>query len=489
MKKYLLVSLAMLCAAAFVWADEAKEAEGLKMDVKGSATLEWGIDRGSGKEARSAHGFNNKAEVEVTVPIIKKGDKTSKGDAPVYAEVSIKTIELNLKGEAKDDGPGDPSNKKEINGDVKDINAKLHFYGAYLTVYDMPSFKPNYASIWEPINKGDKYKDQFKYAPGFQGFGTKLGYAKKELMDLDVGVKFGSSTNMDNKDIADSKENWWHVNYGIGFDLAMKPAKDLFEFELGVNATLDEAKYYKGTESHTAPTEKAFAFGTKITSKPVSGLELTYAFDGGHASTVGTDKKFAWDTSFNAKYKWIGGGVYVASAGTPFEGKNADGKATADLGVYAKFETKGDKPEDADFLVKGLDAGAYLGVYKLLTNIEKNYGKNYTYPMLMKLYASYKMPIAEGMWIKPYGEFWGETNHTKVGAGVEAVKKPYLGVMYKLGLAFQPVEKVEIDAFWQHGKKADNNLAGGMGAPDYVLTPAQHKNHNGMLKLAVKLSY
>lgn len=490
MKKYLLVSLAMLFAAAFVWADEAKEAEGLKMDVSGDATLEWGIDRGSGKDAKAIHGFNNKAKIEVKIPLVKKGDKVSKGDAPVYAEVKVGEIEATVKAEAKDDGPGKSAEGSfGFDGTVKKVSAKLHFYGAYLSVYDKPSFKTNYAKMWEPVNKHGDHKDNFKYEPGFDGFGTKLGYAKKDLMDLDVGVKFGSITNMDGKD--PDNNNRPHVNYGAGFDFSMKPVKDLFEFALGVNATFDEAQYYFGTDkAHKNGKEKAIGFGAEVVSKPVKDLELKLGFDGGTATTdkAGKSVSFAWDMMFNAKYKWVSGGVYVASIGTPFEGATKDNKPTADLGLYAKFETKGEKPEDANFLLKGLDAGAYLGVYHLLSSSND---KDVLYPMLMKVYASYQQPLADGMWIKPYGEVWGESNHKLHKDGtLPADWKYYFGVMYKLGVAFQPVEKVEIDAFWQHGKQNDikNNNVGGMNL-DHVLTPAQKNNHNGMFKLAVKVKF
>lgn len=530
MKKYLLVSLAMLFTAAFVWADEAKEAENLKMDVEGNATLEWGLDLGQGKDARKKHGFNNKADIKVTVPIIKKGNKTSKGDAPVYAEVEIGELEMNVEGKAKDDGPGDASNDVKIAGNVKKINAKLNFYGAYLTIYDKPSFKTNYASIWEPIKKNDDYKDNFKYEPGFNGFGTKLGYKNEKFLDLDVGVKFGSIMNMDGKKAGDDDAYEWKeqeiddngaikkikvkvkkdkkesvptvdANYMLGLDFSMKPVKDLFEFKVSANATLDDAKYYEVTKAHGDKEVKAIGMGAEITSKPVKGLEFKFGFDGGTGALTrlekddkGNNKKvgFAWDTMFTAKYKWVSGGIYVASVGTPFAGaiynedKKVYDKDTTDIGLFAKFETKGDKPEDANFLVKGLEAGAYLGVYNLLSSSSKKDKENgQVYPMLMKLSASYQMDIASGMWIKPYGELWGETNHTDYFDGTEgdAKKKRYFGVMYKLGVAFQPVEKVEINAFWQHGKAEENNRAGS------VLTPVQHKADNGRVKLAVKVKF
>lgn len=507
MKKYLSVSLALLFAAAFVWADEAKEAENLKMDVDAKATLEWGFDRGSGNE-KAKHGFNNKAEVKVKVPIIKKGKKTSKGDSDVSAEFEIGELELNLLNEAKDDGPGDPSNKRDFDGNIKKINAKFNFYGAYLTVYDKPSFKTNYASIWEPINKNDDYKESYKYEPGFDGFGTKLGYKNKELFGLDVGVKFGSITNMKGELTSTSKsikkeagkldkeetkaDKSSHHNYGIGFDAAMEPVKDLLALKLGVNAMLDKAMYYKvGAGAHTDGEAMGIGFGAEITSKPVKDLELKFGFDGGTAAKNKKGEKvaFAWDTSFTAKYKWVAGGIYVASTGTPFEGAiwKSNGSSytpTADIGVFAKFETKGEKPEDANYLVKGLEAGAYLGVYNLLSTAPKAVrDKGQVYPMLMKLWAGYKQDVGPGMWIKPYAEVWGETNNKTYKDGTTD-QKLYFGIMYKAGLAFQPAEKVELDAFWQQGKKDDK-----MYLPGQVITAAQHKGHKGMFKFAVTVKY
>ena len=96
MKKYLLVSLTILFAAAFVWAADATVAEP-KVDVDANATLSWGVDLGKGDKIDAKHGFENKASWAVKFPLIKKGNAVStKSDVPVYGEVILKDIELDI---------------------------------------------------------------------------------------------------------------------------------------------------------------------------------------------------------------------------------------------------------------------------------------------------------------------------------------------------------------------------------------------------------
>ncbi|MEL3901387.1 MAG: MSP porin [Treponema phagedenis] len=606
MKKYLLVSLTVLFAAAFLWADDAVvQLPEPKVDIEGKGTVEWGIDFGVGKggtakDRKVQHGFKNSASWKVKFPLIKKGDiKSSKADVPVYGEVILKDVELNIQSKH------DKDDKKFVfDGKVDKLEAKFVFYGAYLTVHGAPSFKTNFADLWKPIENEDFDADShgFKFEPGFKGAGFKLGYANKSLMDLDLGLKFGSNGAWDaeDKDERDFIENkyvgdadvkvpegqiWFrygsnaaylekitvpkfsyyaafkantkdaeHSKYGIGFDFAMKPLGDMLGFKFGVNSTFGAAKTHTdksgkeiigygedATGAHDAESV-AFSFGAEVTSKPIDGLSLKLGFDGGskfalasrdypaghplnRVTFANTNKKpgFAWDLLFSTTYKWVGGGVYVASAGTPYHGKNFSGgddpskwsDNTADMGVYLKFETKGSKKDDGkledSYLVEGLDAGVYLALYRLLTrplddtatirNIllyappgpQKPFGlignmKGYTQlPMLLKVWASYKANLTDSMWIKPFVNVWAETNHVKRNDG-KAPEKPYVGVAYDLGVTYSPVEKVEITAKWAHGKIDNNKYAGGTKGM-VIKENANYNNHNGTFTLGVTVKY
>lgn len=501
MKKYLLVTLTILFAATFVWAADATTAESA-IDIEAKATVSWGIDLG--KDPKSPkHGFNNEASWKVKFPIYKKADRTStKGNVPVYGEVSLKDVELNIVSKNKDEG------KFSVDGKVDGLKAKLVFYGAYLTVHDKPDFSANYAQIWEPREKDDDYdEDKFKFDASFDGYGTKLGYANKDIMDLDVGLKFGSDGNWKSKDTKEidygqsvtvrnvdgetevtDGEIWVnkatgkqyigkaagsspkppegtyyvykakdlpadHSHYGIGFDLSIAPLDKMLGIALTVNSVL--TTNYNHVDSDFKPNVN---FGVEITSEPIDGLALKAAFDG----MYGFDKSFDWDTLFTAQYKWVGAGVYVGSEGT-FIGKGTPN--IVDMAVFAQFETKGEK-EDATNLVEGLDAGVYVGMYRLIRGTKDN-----EFPLFTKVWGAYKININDSMWIKPFADLWLET----VGKDVE--------LAYDLGVVFSPVEKVEVQAKWNQGTTDKNKYE------TVIDKSALNGDHYGTFVLSLTVKY
>lgn len=526
MKKYLLVSLTVLLAA-FLWAaDAVVQLPEPAVGIEGFGQVEWGVDLGSGEKAQVQHGFKNKAEWKVKFPLIKKGDfKSSKSDVPVYGEVILKAVELNIQ------STHDKEDKKFIfDGKVDKLQAKFVFYGAYLTVFDKPSFKTNYADFGKPFKNDDfdEKKDKgFKFEPGFDGAGFKLGYANKDFLDLDVGIKFGSNGAWDAKGVeAEEKfkeyklitselytkattpppgdpaakaactvpqgQKWISTangtsvtagnmvssageykvmeligskaamqgKYGIGFDFAIKPLDKLLGLKFSINSTFDAAKAYANGVGAHAANQVALSVGTEISSEPIDALKFTLGFDGGYAFAANAKNAFAWDMMFKTEYKWISGGLYVASAGTPFGNKQTvltGQNKTADMAVYLKFETKGSKKDDGkledSYLVEGLDAGVYLGMFNLLSKKAPN--SKTQLPVLMKLWASYKATLSDSMWIKPFANIWAETNHSD-NKTTKVAKLPYVGVAYDLGVTYSPVEKVEITAKWAHGKLTNN---------------------------------
>lgn len=505
MKKYLLVTLTILFAATFVWAADATTAESA-IDIEADATLSWGVDFGSSSDSTPRHGFNNEASWTVKFPIYKKADRTStKSNVPVYGEVSLTEVKLNIVSEDGD------KKKFIVDGKVKGLKAKLVFYGAYLTVHDKPDFSANYAQIWEPLEKDDDYDEKpFTFKGKFDGYGTKLGYANKDLMDLDVGLKFGSNGNwetepdkpeidytvapsdvhnlapvppappakvptdkiwvskVDGKKYYEDEEpapgEYWeygvkpvdpakHGIYGIGFDFSMKPLDKMLAVALTVNSVLHK-NYDKNPNVN---------FGAKVTSEPIDGLAFKAAFDGMYVF----DKSFDWDTLFTAQYKWVGAGVYVGSEGT-FIGKDTvtpTNPGMVDMAVFAQFETKGEK-EDATNLVEGLDAGVYVGMYRLIRGANDN-----KFPLFTKVWGAYKININDSMWIKPFADLWLET----VGKDVK--------LAYDLGVTFSPVEKVEVQAKWNQGTTDKNKYE------TVIDKSALNGDHYGTFVLSLTVKY
>lgn len=575
MKKYLFICLALM-SAALIWAEEAALEEP-RLDIDGNATVSWGIDLGKGTgnadDRYQTHGFKNEMSWKVKFPILKKETKTSarKEDAKVYGELTLKDIQLAVesKHDAKDFKP---------TGKVDSLEAKFVFFGAYLQVYNAPSFKTNYADLWKPVlNDGFNAhwtKDGKKFNPGFDAFGTKIGYKNANLMDLDIGLKVGSNNHWaptekkwDGKNnygkfksvmyfmqnppaktqkVVPQDEIWIrqsdgfkfypgqapttasyavheagqqdylgaanHSKYGLGFDFSMKPLKEKLEFAVTFNTLFDSANdYKKGIDTYTYRGNQVHMnTGAELKSEPVKDLKLKFGFDGGWAyASYGYDPAiskphyvngslFAWDMLFETSYKWVSGALYAASEGTPFEGYNSKTNLlTADLGARVEFKTEG-KKDKANYLLEGLDAGVYLGMYQFIRTANKPEASKFTLPLIMKVWASYEIKIGDSMSIKPFATFWGETNHVwhteyrnsnSENKNWEGwVVEPYFGIAYNVGVTYMPVEKVEITARWDHGKMGKNKYPG--RATGYLIdATANHNNHNGTFVLSCKVKY
>ena len=529
MKKYLLVSLTILFAATFVWAEGATTVEP-SVDIAADATLSWGIDLGPGG---LKHGFKNEASWSVKFPLLKKADKTStKNDVPVYGEVSLTDVELNILSQKKSGG------NFVLDGKVDGLAAKLVIYGAYVSVFNKPDFEANYAKIWVPADKNKKYRpEDYEFYPGFSGYGTKIGYANENLMDLDIGLKFGSNSNYDpdgsskiysekyfdgNTELGDDEyirvtekrkvvlsvsdaeydkatpeekdtsstpgnrrifkemeisvwkngtdirfpkagkypfktekggDNESIFKYAIGFDLSIKPLDKMLALAFTVNTTF--GKSYPDANLN---------FGAEVTSEPVDGLNLEAAIDGKYDFNT---TKFDWDTVFTAQYKWVGAGVYAASAGTEV------GAGRTDIAVFAQFVTK-DSKKDATNLVEGLDAGAYVGMYRLLATTKSRF------PVFAKVWGSYKVSINDSMWIKPFAHVWFDTNPFPEAKKTSA--QPY-AIAYDIGVTYSPVEKVEVEAKWSHGEIRKNKYA------SVITKSVTGGEHYGQFVLSLTVSY
>lgn len=416
MKKALAILLAFALVGAFAFADVADIA------VEGNATLTWGYNLES-----KAHGFNNEAEWKITIPLMSKQTFGTKGEGDNYAEINIKDAQYMIEG-SHDDHPGFGGGDREIDG----IEATLHFGPVYMTVHDKPGFKVNNAKLWDPI-KADDYDDSeedtaLNFEPGFDGFGTKIGY-KTDMFD--VGAKVGSLSNYTGtKD--DSK-------YAFGVDLTATPSE-----MIEVSASFNYATWARTSD----PSKDGFmSLGVKAVAKPVTDLEITLAMDAGNDYLDADAKEIlAWDALASAKFKFVEAGTYIASVGTPFEGSDKDGKAIMDLAVYAKLT-------DGDF-VENLDAWFTFMAYRLLSDSEIK-----VLPMAIGAGANYKYAMNDVNYVKPFAELFANNYHFDTTSSVlDDIKKETakLGMAFNLGVEYGLFTNTTITAKYEAGSTQDN---------------------------------
>lgn len=544
MKKILSIFLCAAMLTGFVFAQDLTPTA----DVR--ATLTWGIDFGSGTDRKvpdwhavPTHGFYNDLYTDVYIPFLANrqdfigGSENKDGD--VYVDFRFQAT---------------PTGQK-----MRRVSAKLVFFHFYLTTYNKPSFVSDYAWGWQPITVDAGVDDWF--TPGFTGWGTKIGYANKDVMNLDVGLKLGSNGSWHQRPADGGKKNTdrrvQDSKYAVGLDFSMEPLEKYLSIKATVNAILGNAKdsadikegngygYKSGfgedgiqPKNHGGKDGKAgfINFGLKLDSEPVENLYIGLGFDGATALTY-EDKDgklaetFGWDAGLTAGYKWVDFGLYVCSKATDKHGYNVAGTDpskwnpnTANLAMHAGFNSEDDG--DTNF-VPGLAFHAIVNVYDLLCkrnkeSIDSDYAKGVmmayntarvadpdtaevpdevkraalgTIPLGVNVGVSYKASINDSMWIKPFANFWGETNHCEQHLDVingdvsKSIAKSYFGIVYNFGVTFQPIEKAEITAKWQQGKLNLDRYEGGWGGEYMIATPVQQKMHNGTFTLALTLIF
>ena len=545
-------------------------------EVRGSATLSWGIDFGAGSEtdytkdgadnhAVATHGFYNTNNFQVRLPFFKRQDfagGSASKEADVYADVSFKATPV---------ATGWTESGKAVS-----VKAILHFYGAYMTVYGKPNFKANKALGWDPINAddGDQGKDWFN--PAFTGWGTKIGYKKADLMGLDVGLKLGSNGSWHQKasDGKDEKRREKDSKYAFGLDFAMQPVEKYLGVEATINATL--GKFFNKTPLEN-PGDYGYNagnfpaniggkegksgmvnFGIAFKSEPIEEMTVKLGFDGVTGVTY-TDNEgklqetLGWDAGLSVGYKWVDAGLYLCGTGTTYQSYNVAGNYPtntkwkdygANMAAHLGFVSDEEAKKGTGF-IDGLAFHVTINAYDLLGKRNKedipeatrkaNIGNlnttltNYlkanpnkteedfqadpvnatvvnafkflfktkyaSIPLGLNLGVSYKYALTDSMWIKPYAEFYAETNHYKQHADTYAadhdkiIDKLYLGMAYQLGVKFQPIEKVLVTAAWNQGKVNADTYEGGFANQYMIKTPLNHKMHNGTFVLSLKLIY
>lgn len=437
MKKFLAV---LICVSLLVGGAFAQAAE-LTPSVSGSATLSWGIDLGPlafNKNAVS-HGFYNETDLKVRIPMFTYGDTFGGGsenkDADVYVDFSGAVIGLTF----------DPDNGR-LNADF-DMEASLHFFGAYITVYPEPPFVAAFGkavkNLWAYQNK--KLDD---FAPAFEGWGTKIGYANEDILGLDVGLKVGSNTNWERKTTLNP--NLTEPMYALGLDFAMAPVDDFLTIDATFNALLTTPSKY-GAGASVDPFDDAskpyFNFGVGLGSAPIDGLDIKLGFDGVW------NGGFLWDLGFQVDYKWLTSGIYYGPQGL-------------DMGVgFHASPAKNPMPG-----VENLGLDVALNMYDLT-----NAGSTLRLESLVGV--NYLVELSDSMWLKPKAEFVVE----HIGGAT-----PQTDMAYAVGLDFSPMEKVIIGANWTQG--AYGKTVWGTGRTGDTVTK-DLRSHAGRFVLSLTLEY
>lgn len=436
MKKFLaiLICVSLLVGGAFA------QAATLTPEVSGWATLSWGIDLGplAFDKNKVSHGFYNDAGIEVSIPLYSFGGRAVSGgsenkDADVYVNFSGRLTGLTLDG-----------NTGELNGSGSGIKAVLHFFGAYIQVYNRPTFAAEFGTavtnLWADDGAGGVPLLE-NFAPTFNGWGTKIGYANEDILGLDVALKVGSNTNWE-RDITLNK-NLAEPMYALGLDFAMAPVDDFLTIDATFNALLTTPAKY-GTPSSVGivsdPSKPYFNFGVGLGSAPIDGLKIDLGFDGLW------NGGFLWDLGFQVGYQWLTTGIYY------------DGTLNAGIGFHAGPDRDYQMPG-----VENLGLDLAFNMYDLT-----NAGTHFNFGSLIGV--SYRADLSDSMWIKPYANFVMED------AGS-------FEMAYDVGLEFSPMEKVIIGAVWNQGAYDPYTWGNGDAIQNDL------RNHAGRFILSLTLEY
>ncbi len=477
MKKALAMLIVLVLLTGAVFADPfGNEAA---VAVEGDATLTWGFDLDS-----ETHGFKNEANWKITIPLLTKQTFGTRSEGDAYAEINIVDAQYNIVGEDGDNDGFEGGDKK-----IDSVNAKLHFGNVYMTVYDKPGFKTNYAEIWAPI-KNDGYFDDdkegkvsFRFEPGFDGAGgTKLGY-KTDMFD--IGVKLASQFSWGGVDATDPVYGWvdddddpstvpvWgivtpagaavpadHDNYyAFGVDLSATP-NDM----IAVAATFNYASW-EGSNGDNG----VISVGFEAKSTPVEKLDLKLAMDAGddYVNFEGDDT-FAFDLLFSAKYDFVeAGAYYYTPEAIPFAaGFNSDFEPANDMAVYLKV-TDGGK-------VENLSAWATVMAYRVLS-AWGDLPVDMATPLAIGTGASYKVATNDVNYVKPFFELYAQNMSALGDELTDFVTAANLGVDYGLFTNAVVTAKYEVGA-------TQDNLA-------MALIKTASKDTKGLFTLAVKVTY
>lgn len=457
MKKFLTSMLVFALIGGLVFAEEEKEAkviaDGLKVKVSGSATVKWGMDLTSGeiKAEDIVHGFYNETNLAIKIPFFGTEQSfETKKEGDVYVDIAF-----NVKPRANRKVMKTATKEVNVSSNLDgkffayDIDAKLVFFGVYIKAYNKPTFASEYALGWDQINR-DPFADPDPqnnwWNPEFKGWGTTIGFAKKEWMDLNVGLKLGSNrTWMTGKNaekdagynpVLDGKTPQpLDTAYGVGLDFHMMPVEKYLAIDATVNSTLrGKHEYESGIEIGGGKEGKSMVtnFGLKLSSEPIDKLKIGLGFDGATGVPY-TDKDknatetFGWDLGFTVGYKWVDFALYVCGTGTDLHGVDLSGNVPwmdgPNMATHLGFKSEAEG--DTNF-IPGLDIHASINAYDLLSKKSSKTLTDSEAEKCMEAKKNFSNKEADDKYKKDYEEWLDkQKNSSLVGKTVAEIKKAF----------------------------------------------------------------
>lgn len=450
MKKALFIFMAFALIAPMVFADTyGNEAA---VDVSGNATLTWGYNLES-----EAHGFLNEAEWNISIPLLAEQDFANQSEGDNYGVITLKGLSATVAtGEDPWGGTNDDGDKVGPISFGGDVEAKLVFGDVYATVYNKPSFKADYANIFDALVEDslNAFIDSAAGEKEFEGWGSKIGFAND---DIDIGVKVGSkiAKNADGDDDGTYNTTKDDSKYAFGVDASITAIENV-----AIDATFNYATWEAGDGE-----DGIMNLGVKVEATPIEDLTVTVGFDAGKDGKA----DLAWDASLSAEYQFVSAGLYVEDKW----GKDEDGKDVLDMAAWVQVADEGD-------LVENLDASLAFAAYHFLSSMKDDEGKAMPLPMGLAAELAYKVEMNDVNYLKPFVNFWmGNYYHKNAFTSKDTAK---FANAFEIGAEYGLFSNTTVTASFAKGSTNDDDSLKGIIGTDSA-------DDKGMFKVAVKVAY
>ena len=360
MKKILSILMILVLVSGVAFAQ-------LTPQVTASATVNWGIDLGSGSKATPQHGFENKFAAKVVVPLyMDKLNSKTEGDVHMNFDIDLNLAYRFYDARSNSTSPYVPwASDAELalwRKTLSGMSASVHFFGGYMNILGRPDFSTEYAKIWGGITDNGTQKKP-ETSGDITGFGTKLGYASDDLagtgIKFDAGLKFGSngSWKAEGKDGTEKKEI---VTLAVG-DKVDARAK-YYKFDPSLLTLSADGNLVINIPNTTPVATFTGAGGTvaggedgtyvKVTTSPATG-PVANKYAAGFDLSLGYDKWVTFDFGINATFNPV---KEFGEAGVEAAEKSKDDKAY--IGTGFKL---GSKPVEGLALNFGMDTLMNVG--------------------------------------------------------------------------------------------------------------------------------
>jgi hypothetical protein len=371
MKKAIVLLLALAILGGAVFAEDAA------YTLSGSASLKWGYDLNT-----EAHGFTNSASATLIIPFVAEQSSTH-GEEAITGSIMIEDFAYVISNDSD-----------EALFAAGDVTAKILFPNSlYLKIASKPSFKVNYAEMFELLTADDDWEDAELNAPeitsaggftfGMDGdfsFALKVGSTNKHTLTAATDDVWGW---VDDDDDPTTVPIWAIVTPAAAAEVAVN------KYIVGVDAGYKlgdlaafNAKFVYGPMGATTPV---IGLGLKAAVTPIESLDLVLAAD----MELTDDAYGLIDLMFTADYEMadlfsFGTGFYAILDTEATSGNNPMAVAKVRAGLLAV--------ENLTFDL-GLDL---LDVLNTLDVADMPMG------MIISADVAYKAMLGEENYVKPY---------------------------------------------------------------------------------------